>query len=80
MPKIPLELEREVEFKVDIHYPKQNRYRPLGEVSPVVRALALEQFDDYVKQVRIFAHPRIVADLRSLDNLAELIHQAVDRM
>lgn len=73
-------LEREVEFKVDIYYTKQDRYRPLGEVSPVVRTLALEQFDDYVKQVRVFAHPRIVADLRGLDNLSELLHQAIDRM
>ena len=51
---------REVQFDVEIHFPKENRYRPLGEVSPVVRTLATEQFDDYVKRVRIFAHPRIV--------------------
>ena len=64
---------REVQFNVEIHFPKENRYRPLGEVSPVVRTLATEQFDDYVKRVRIFAHPRIVADLRRLDNLPELL-------
>jgi HD superfamily phosphohydrolase len=72
-------IQREVEFKVDIYYPKQNRYRPLGEVSPVVRTLALEQFDDYVKQVRIFAHPRIAADLRALESLSGLVEQAVSR-
>ena len=32
---------REVEFNVDIYFPKESRYRPLGEVSPVVRTLAL---------------------------------------
>ena len=57
---------REVQFDVEIHFPKENRYRPLGEVSPVIRALATEQFDDYVKRVRIFAHPRLVAELRCL--------------
>ena len=39
--------------------------------------MATEQFDDYVKRVRIFAHPRVVADLRGLDNLSELLDQAI---
>ena len=68
---------REVQFNVEIHFPKESRYRPLGEVSPVVRTLATEQFDDYVKRVRIFAHPRIVADLRRLENLSDLVERAV---
>ena len=46
---------------------------------PVVRTLAREQFDDYVKRVRIFAHPRIVADLRDLSGISRLIEQAIDR-
>jgi hypothetical protein len=70
-------VQREVEFKVDVYYPKQDRYRPLGEVSPVVRTLALEQFDDYVKRVRIFAHPRIAVKLSSLDCLHQLVGQAI---
>jgi hypothetical protein len=70
---------REVEFDVEIHFPKENLYRPLGEVSPAVRALAQEQFDDYVKRVRIFAHPRVVAELRRLENLPELLGEAIDR-
>ena len=68
---------REVQFNVDVYFPKENRYRPLGEVSPVIRTLATEQFDDYVKRVRIFAHPRIAADLRALANLPELLDQAI---
>ena len=68
---------REVQFAVDIYFPKENRYRPLGEVSPVIRTLATEQFDDYVKRVRIFAHPRIVDELRRLDNLPDLLDQAI---
>ena len=70
---------REVEFDVEIHFPKQNRYRPLGEVSPAVHALAQEQFDDYVKRVRIFAHSRVVAELRRLENLPELLAEAIDQ-
>lgn len=69
---------REVEFDVEIHFPKQGCYRPLGEVSPVVSTLAKEQFDDYVKRVRIFAHPRVVGELRRLENLAELLAEAID--
>ena len=59
----PVELE--VEFQIDVFFPKENCYRRLGDVSPVVQTLAREQFDDYVKRVRIFAHPRIADDLRS---------------
>jgi uncharacterized protein len=42
--------------------------------------LAKEQFDDYVKRVRIFAHPRIAADLRALDSLPQLLGQAIGKM
>ena len=71
--------QREVEFNVDVYYPKQECYRRLDEVSPVVRALAQEQFDDYVKRVRIFADAGIAADLRSRSDLADLVSQAIDR-
>jgi HD superfamily phosphohydrolase len=60
---------REVEFQVDIYLPKEDQYRPLSEVSPVVRALAGTQFDDYVKRVRIFAHPDCARQLAALDDL-----------
>jgi len=72
-------IAREVQFDVEIHFPKEKRYRPLGEVSPVIRTLATEQFDDYVKRVRIFAHPRIVDQLRALGNLSELLDQAIQQ-
>ncbi len=72
-------VEREVEINVDIYYPKESRYRPLEEVSPVVRTLAREQFDDYVKRVRVFAHPRIAQALRNLTHLSDLIREAIDR-
>ena len=44
-------------------------YRPLGDVSPVVSTLARKQFDDYVKRVRIFVHPRLADDLRTVANV-----------
>jgi HD superfamily phosphohydrolase len=72
-------IQREVEFNIDVYSLKENRYRSLGEVSPVVQTLARRQFDDYVKRVRIFAAPRIAADLRSLKDLPDLVNAAVDR-
>ncbi len=70
-------VEREVEFDVEVYYPKEDTYRRFEEVSPVVRTLAREQFDDYVKRVRLLAHPRVAADLRSLRTLPKLIDEAV---
>ncbi|MGE0606453.1 MAG: HD domain-containing protein [Pirellulales bacterium] len=70
-------MQREVEFKVEVHFRKEQRFRPLAEVSPVVRTLAQEQFDDYVKRVRIFAHPRIAEDLRDCLRFSELLAAAV---
>jgi hypothetical protein len=72
----PVKLE--VDFQIDVHFPKERLYRPLGDVSPVVKTLAKQQFDDYVKRVRVFAHPRVAAELRALRNLSELIGAAID--
>ncbi len=71
----PVELE--VEFNVDVFYVKSTKFRRLSEVSPVVRTLAKEQFDDYVKRVRVFAAPRIVEELRSLANLPSILFAAI---
>jgi HD superfamily phosphohydrolase len=49
----------EVQFKVDVKMEGSQRLRSLGEISPVVQALATRQFDDFVKRVRIFVHPRL---------------------
>jgi hypothetical protein len=72
----PVKLE--VEFQIDVHYPKEHCYRQLGDVSPVVKTLARQQFDEYVKRVRVFAHPRVAAELRALTNVPELLADAVD--
>jgi HD superfamily phosphohydrolase len=63
---------REVEFKVPVYFPKEQIYRPLAEVSPVIESLARTQFDDYVKRVRIFASPTVAAKIAKLDFEAAL--------
>jgi uncharacterized protein len=70
----PVKLE--VDFDVEVFYKKQGLYRRLDEVSPVVRTLAHEQFDDYVKRVRIFVHPRLLDELGRLPHLAEMVAEA----
>jgi HD superfamily phosphohydrolase len=73
-------MQREVEFNVDVHFPKEGCYHRLGDVSPVVRTLAEKQFDDFVKQVRIFVHPTLIDDLTQIkDDLPALLTEAIDR-
>ncbi|MEX2310103.1 MAG: HD domain-containing protein [Pirellulales bacterium] len=69
--------ELEVDFDVDVYFPKQAVYRRLGDISPVVRTLAREQFDDYVKRVRIFVHPRIAVEAQRLPELSERLADAI---
>ena len=69
----------EVEFDLDVYLPRLQTYCRLGEISPVLRTLAQEQFDDYVKRVRIFAHPRLLARFDSVTNLSDLVAQAAQR-
>ncbi len=71
---------REVEFDIQVFFSKERRYRPLGDVSPVVRALARRQFDDYVKRVRIFVHPRLVGDLSGISDFLGLLEAALERL
>ncbi len=71
----PVKLE--VQFNVEIHFPKEGCYRQLGDVSPVVRTLAREQFDDYVKRVRVFIHPRLLRNVDSLEDRDTLVREAV---
>lgn len=69
----------EVDFNVEVYFPKQGVYRPLGEVSPVVHTLAMEQFDDYVKRVRVFVAPEIVEEAKRLPDLPGRLAAAIDR-
>lgn len=74
----PMKLE--VEFQIDIFFRKEGVYRPLGEVSPVVQALARQQFDDFVKRVRVFGHPRVAAELKDFANLKGALVETLERM
>ncbi|MDO5579572.1 MAG: HD domain-containing protein [Planctomycetia bacterium] len=71
-------VDKEVEFKIDVYYPIGKNYRPLSEVSPVVRALAREQFDDYVKRVRIFSSPDCSSRLKKCDFLNSLLEKILE--
>jgi len=72
--------DREVEFDVDLYFSKEGCYRALREVSPVVGALAGTQFDDYVKRVRIYAHPRVARKLSAIEGLPGRIRSTIERM
>ncbi len=66
---------REVEFKIDVLFTKEERYRPLASVSPVVEALAHRQFDDYVKKVRLFVSPERAGQITE-----EMVLRAIERL
>ncbi|MBL6705432.1 MAG: HD domain-containing protein [Planctomycetaceae bacterium] len=69
---------REVEFKVPIYFAKEDRYRLLSDVSPVIESLARKQFDDYVKRVRIFASPDIRHQLQDSADFESALRTAVE--
>jgi HD superfamily phosphohydrolase len=71
----PIKLE--VEFDIEVHYSKEGCYRQLGDVSPVVRTLARQQFDDFVKRVRLFAHPDLAADINATHDINGLLREAI---
>jgi uncharacterized protein len=70
-------VRREVEFQVEVFFPKERVYRMLAEVSPAVHTLATTQFDDYVKRVRVFVHPRVTTELAAVGPLDDLIEAAI---
>ena len=67
----PVKLE--VQFQLDVRQ-RDGSYRTLGELSPVVHALATKQFDDIVKRVRIFVRPELRDHVASID-FADIVLQ-----
>ncbi|XZE21722.1 HD domain-containing protein [Pirellulaceae bacterium SH449] len=57
----PISLD--VQFKMEVLM-RSGHFRPLGEISPMVKALATQQFDETVKRVRIFAAPSLALKIR----------------
>lgn len=72
--------KREVEFRVEVRFPKENCYRQLGDVSPMLQTLATRQFDDYVKRVRVLLHPSLIEKVRALSNWSDLLQDALSAM
>ncbi|MGN6544526.1 MAG: HD domain-containing protein [Aureliella sp.] len=65
----PVKLE--VQFHLSVRL-ADGEFQTLSSLSPVVRALATEQFDDYVKRVHVFIAPGRRAELQlSREQLAE---------
>jgi hypothetical protein len=75
--------DREVEFKIQVRERPARatpgaaaRWRRLDDLSPVVRSLAREQFDDIVKRVRIFAPPETAPAIATCKDLDALLLEA----
>jgi len=76
--------EREVEFRLTVREPRDGgssgdagfSWRRLEELSPVVRSLAHEQFDDIVKRVRFFAPAELALAIAGCQGLEEMILEA----
>lgn len=70
----------EVQFNVDVHFPAEDRYARLGEISPVVQVLAQRQFDNFVKQIRIFVTPEAHSSLKQIDQLESRIREILQEI
>jgi HD superfamily phosphohydrolase len=72
-------VRREVEFQVEVYFPKERVYRMLAEVSPALHTLATRQFDDYVKRVRIMVHPGLAQELSAAGPLEALMQETLQQ-
>ncbi|MCF0233762.1 MAG: hypothetical protein HUK22_02135 [Thermoguttaceae bacterium] len=70
--------EKDAQALIDVYDQAENAYRPLADVSPVVRALSREQFDASVKRVRFFAAEERVSALRQIPRFTARIAAALD--
>lgn len=66
----------EVDIDIDVVM-RGGIVRSLGDVSPVVEALARRQFDDFVKRVRVFVRPDVRRALPGGQLDREILEQAV---
>ncbi len=77
--KLEVQFELDVRLRNDASQNAVVKFQSLGAISPVVHALATEQFDNYVKRVRVFVAPQIISSIRiTPDQLKhELLNVAV---
>lgn len=71
---------KERPLHIEIYYPKEDRYRMLDEISPVAAALGRTQFDDCVKRVRVFVHPRLSRRVTERPDLLDLLRGTLDEV
>ncbi len=64
----------EVQFQVEVK--DETTQASLENLSPVVEALATQQFDHFVKRVRVFIHPRL-DDMLDPESVASCLRQIV---
>lgn len=57
--------QAETQFQINVRGSRGVGSRPLHAVSPVVQALAMQQFDGMVKKVRLFVEPALLERLRA---------------
>ena len=69
----------EVQFNIDVMNFSSGQSRKLGDISPVVQTLAQEQFDNFVKQVRIFLAPELISTAKAIpaDQLEQIISESI---
>lgn len=53
----------DIQFRMEVLL-RNGQFRPLGDISPMVQALATQQFDETVKRIRIFASPFLAPKIR----------------
>lgn len=53
-PPVKLEVQFKIDVRISTPQVDVSRFVPLSSISPVVRALATEQFDSFVKRIRVF--------------------------
>jgi len=73
-------VKKETPLLVDVWRRKEQQYQPLSQASPVAQALAPEQFDDYVKRVRVFGHPRLLPLITMPHLVQDLLAEAADQV
>jgi len=54
----------EVQFQIEVRK-ASGQFVQLGDLSPVIQTLTTQQFDNLVKRVRVFIHPRLRAELEN---------------
>ena len=69
----------EVQFDVNV-LTRNAAIQPLTSMSPVVQTLATEQFDKFVKRVRVFIHPDYCNDAFCESQLVDALNKAVDAL